>query len=760
MDLLASIISLTACLGLHARPAGAGECFDYATSPHWISSTRIDYPLKVAVQGNYAYVSTMDSALVVVDVDPITSPEIVARLELEHAAGDIELAGDILYLANDDAGLAVLDISNPSAPALLTRVDTPGAAFQVSLAGDYVYVADFSAGVQVIEVSNPAAPVIVANLAAPGFAYAVEARGTELLVGHGHGLMVADIANPLAPRVLGNLATHRILSVAWMESVACATAEEAGFLTIDVSVPQSPAILGRVPAPYDAYAGPVTVNGSTALVSMIWDGLWAIDCANPAAPKVGLDFGLGNKISCCTVAEGTLYAGDFPFALAILALGDEASVPNEGAAVRRHSGLFELSVTDTHAYLLEGGWIDVFDLRSSGAPILAASLPVSPLARDLAIHGGLAYLGLGSPGFVRGARAQDGQAWTPGGIEIVSIADLSAPESTNKVPLPQSVNELTIGPGNIIYALTEPFWPDPVSRLYSVDVADPAAPSILGSIDLPSSGSGAVYALGRLYVYGSELLVFDVSNPAHPQLTGHLDLGYRFDMEIGLPTASQAQGGPYAYLLGATDVAVVDLSAPDAPVLVGSAPALGQGGLAIHEDQLYAPLHGGFSFYDLTDADAPVLAGGAVDIEVLQLAVYPPTGDLLIATASSLERRPLACPQVSLPGRARDETVGRSVDAPGLRLTLGRAYPNPFRSGDSRMNFGYTLPRAGSVRLQIVDAAGRCVRRLVDATQTAGNQAVVWDGRNERGTGVASGVYFIRLESGGETRSERLLRLR
>jgi flagellar hook assembly protein FlgD len=50
--------------------------------------------------------------------------------------------------------------------------------------------------------------------------------------------------------------------------------------------------------------------------------------------------------------------------------------------------------------------------------------------------------------------------------------------------------------------------------------------------------------------------------------------------------------------------------------------------------------------------------------------------------------------------------------------------------------------------LEIYDLTGRLVRTLLSGEVAAGNHSVLWDGRNERGTSVGSGVYFYRLKLG------------
>ena len=81
-------------------------------------------------------------------------------------------------------------------------------------------------------------------------------------------------------------------------------------------------------------------------------------------------------------------------------------------------------------------------------------------------------------------------------------------------------------------------------------------------------------------------------------------------------------------------------------------------------------------------------------------------------------------------------------------------YPNPFNA-ETQMT--YALPVAGAVELAIYNVRGQRVRTLVQGVQAAGRYQIVWDGRNDTGAGLASGVYLSRLTSTQGVRVRRLL---
>ncbi len=88
---------------------------------------------------------------------------------------------------------------------------------------------------------------------------------------------------------------------------------------------------------------------------------------------------------------------------------------------------------------------------------------------------------------------------------------------------------------------------------------------------------------------------------------------------------------------------------------------------------------------------------------------------------------------------------------------LTRNVPNPF---NPVTNIGYLVPRAAVVTIRVHDVAGRLVRTLVDREVEAGRHAVRWDGTNERGEAVGSGVYLCSMEAGGFHASRKMLLLK
>lgn len=105
---------------------------------------------------------------------------------------------------------------------------------------------------------------------------------------------------------------------------------------------------------------------------------------------------------------------------------------------------------------------------------------------------------------------------------------------------------------------------------------------------------------------------------------------------------------------------------------------------------------------------------------------------------------------------ATDAPSGTSAAAPSV-LDLRLAGPNPTAA---TVGVEFSLPREGWTRLEVLDVAGRRVRDLVTGFRSGGRQRVDWDGRDDAGSPVAAGVYWIRLEHDGDTLRQKVVRLR
>ncbi len=140
-------------------------------------------------------------------------------------------------------------------------------------------------------------------------------------------------------------------------------------------------------------------------------------------------------------------------------------------------------------------------------------------------------------------------------------------------------------------------------------------------------------------------------------------------------------------------------------------------------------------------------------------------------TGDSLEVTDTNAPIELLPGEFRLYTNKRletpdvgpivSVDEPPpnvpFTFELSQNFPNPF---NPETTLAFSLPKPGKTTLTIYNVLGRKIRTLLNRTVAAGQHRVQWDGRDDSGREAASGLYLVRLRSGNQVASRKIVKLK
>ncbi|MCP4710076.1 MAG: T9SS type A sorting domain-containing protein, partial [Planctomycetes bacterium] len=92
-----------------------------------------------------------------------------------------------------------------------------------------------------------------------------------------------------------------------------------------------------------------------------------------------------------------------------------------------------------------------------------------------------------------------------------------------------------------------------------------------------------------------------------------------------------------------------------------------------------------------------------------------------------------------------------------FRDDLRQNYPNPFYQSTT---IAFSLAQDSPVSLEIYNPAGQSVRLLIDEPMSSGLHRLAWDGNNDQGQPVSSGIYFYQLQTGAHKLSKKLLLLR
>ncbi len=101
--------------------------------------------------------------------------------------------------------------------------------------------------------------------------------------------------------------------------------------------------------------------------------------------------------------------------------------------------------------------------------------------------------------------------------------------------------------------------------------------------------------------------------------------------------------------------------------------------------------------------------------------------------------------------------VSRQLDSTPLQFTLEQNYPNPF---NPTTVISFTVPQPARVRLDVLNLLGELVATLLDEEREAGQYQATWNGTNQEGNTVPSGMYFYKLRQGSSTLTRKMIFVR
>jgi len=572
----------------------------------------------LAVDGGTAWLG-IGRRLVGVDLADPRRPAYRTAVDIERITGIALRDGHAFVSARD--GLHVFDVRRPAAiyeVARLATRDPPDSWLSSTglvVAGRHAFMRISRPGgedVLVVDVSRPEAPVARGTIALERPYMALAATG-DLLIAAWSKIQVYSVADPDAPALVGEAdaagAVIRHLAVAGDRVFAggdIATQSLAVLLGVDLTDPRQPRGVanyrfgGRTPA---RRLTAIAADGSRVWVATQERDLWLMDMSRPAQPTIAHAARLDGRVDAIAVDGPRLWLTSFDGGLRGLDVSDPARPAPLGRYVEPplpddvvvRGGLAYVADNNTELFVLDVadparprtiGHLDVPVSPPSAQPT-ATPMGLSRLPRArLDVVGHLAAMTSGQPPF------------RPGMLRLCDVSDAAAPRPLATVATGGSAEVARL-------AGAFAFVADGVGGLRVYDVDEPTAPRVIATLGAIEIGtvSGLARKGDRLYLATSDgFLEVDVSLPSRPviaaRIDGHSlddvaivgDLAYAVGM-VDLPlggvpeprqTASpepQSTASPEPQSTAspppawsAPGLAVIDVSRPGAPVVLGRSP--------------------------------------------------------------------------------------------------------------------------------------------------------------------------------------------
>ncbi len=666
------------------------------------------------VDGNYLFIADGSDGLISLDIGDPAAPLLLDIQPTLDQARDVALQGNLAVLAIGTLGLQIIDVGDALTMVPRGDVDVPGYTTSVALNGDLAYLAQSNLGVAVVDIGDPDNPVFVRDLLTDDWARGVALAGDALAVADGDaGLTMLDLSVPDDPSWLGNLDTAgTVLDVTVAGDRAYLAAGSAGMIVVDITDPAAPVELGSFPTL--GTCRHVAVRGDSLYVAGGAGGLYLVDVSDPAHPvqleradTLGEAYHtslVGTVAWLCDGAEGVhSYVAD-PLGLdASRNKARSLDINPTGDSVSRarlvadydDSVKFELSVN--------GGvnWVEI-------APD-DTWLDFPTPGEDLRWRATLVQTGP-YPGPVLRSLAITFDLVLEG-AEIISIQDIPGDTGGQvRLVFHASVHD-TLGD------------PDPVDeysvyRRYALDKAYPP-----GSWDylltLPADAEQE-YA-----VVAATLADSSATDPAWTSFF----------------VRARTAGGLFYDSPVDSGYSVNNLQPPP-PTGFRALPQTG-GGYQLAWDPSPLADFSHFAIYRAADPDTPVQPGTLLTV----------TDDTGYFDATS-ETWYYQLTVVNLQGQESEAvTAVQPSGVPSAAEPWLGCHPNPF---NPITDIDFTLPEGGFTRLAVFDLRGRRIRLLQEGFLPGGKHHARWDGRNDRGREMPSGVYACRLSTGSGIRILKL----
>lgn len=691
--LLRAAVAVLALTWVCATAAKAVE-IDYGEHFHWCGGVKpVGHEEAVAVSGRYAALAEYQDGLAIVDVLDSTRPTVVSSLPFEGWITDVAIAGHYVYAVGVGVGLVIVDIADPAEPVIVANI--PVSATAVALYGAYAYVANGSPGLTVIDVSNPSAPRVVGAAVISGGATDVDVFGGYACVSDGQGaLKVVSVSNPAAPVIVGSVSLPQMAwGVAVRPGRVYVADHSSGVLIYSLADPAHPTLLGTVAVASPAFN--VTLDGSRAFIGC-GDGVICADVTNPQSPTT-LAYLQSGDVDGVVVQGNRAYVAVWGEGLVIADITSLIAAPMLGSVDTYFSPRAGDSIGNT-AYMCDDHSIYAVDLSQPQNPVL------------------------------------QGRVWGLSGVSCLAVH--------NTISGPRVVSERGV------FDFTDPWhphfeglFPDVAGDWVDIDIDGETAyvtgltavpglwlfnastGELLGSVSVGPAPSRLAIRGGLAFVITSSpagVTIVDVADPHAPFIRGSLTFG-------GVLTDVATVGDVLFVADNYSALHLVDVHDPSAPVLVKSFFLPPTGKVATVGECVYIATTCGVQVLNAADPLNPAWIGTICDARG---PVVPTTGVLAVwsgdtSIGSVPYQRQLPIANVTSEQRAR------------TRLDV---HPNPM-SASTRIVFS---SGERSRALNIYDVRGGLVRALPGGSRAASGETLEWDGRDDRGTPVASGTYFLR----------------
>lgn len=653
----------------------------------------------------------------------------------------LEIQDNFLYIATT-RDFVIVDISDPNNPSILGhwpwQASYPwyGTYEDVKVRGNYAYLTGDGPEhlLIILDITDPTNPLECGHWGTGELTYGwrLDVSGNYAYIGtsSNKNLYIVDVSDPYNPSLaaIWTMPNGCVSSIAVKDTIAFVVEYHWGLWAIDVSDPTNPIVLDSIRGDHDPNASDVKLLGNYAYLSTRYEGFRIIDISDPAnMVTVGITPGSWGYTEGIHPIENYVFATSSTEGIACWSTYNMAN-PQFCSQIEVLGEVYCLKVVGNYLYIgPRNGGIWVIDISDPANPSLVNYVEgIWGRYYSIAHQGNYLYI-LG--------------AW--GGLNILDISDPANPEVVIEDWGPNGFGSYGAIYVEGDYAYYNAGGTPAYGALRIVNISDPFNPHLVTQTDT------TVYYIAKykdnylVVTSQSGLHIFDISDTANPFIVGTCP-GDRYLCPVAIK-------GDIAFAGVSQHFQSIDISNVSNPVVLWEGPyGYVPKDISIKGNYAYCTSSGDLRVYDISDPSNLLLVdsllnlpsiriGGAGDGEIQGEYWYVGLdfcGVYILSTTIGIEEH----------------------SKRNLRSTAFlEVFPNPFRK---KIFIQYSVPKKSQIFLRIYNVAGEIIKELVADVKSPGLYRIHWDGKDDKGRNVASGIYFCKLKADNFSRIRKLLLLR
>lgn len=731
-------MTTTHAIGSRSQPSHKRTYVDFKLEP--ISQVHLSSYYQDLVVGEKQVYTVSDWGLEIFDLGDPSQPQMIGQLPTPGNAQGITINGETAYIADGAAGVTLIDVQRPDSPKFIKTIGDFEGVRRIKIANEKAYVIDINKGLQIYnlnELHNQPNPQPIGTLQTSGFALDVGIDGnTVYFSDNNQGFQILDFEFINIPAFAGIVDT---LAFDFEVVDGYAYVASGDMRIVDVRNRLKPKAISTIQTP--GIGASIKFRDGYVYLTDIQSGLHVIDVRNRQQPRtIAIQPTSGDTMGVdlfkSDVNKTFGYIADGSHGLQVIDL----SIPDRPQWLHRYDASGEaygMDILQTEegnqiAYIACGtAGLKIVEFESASDAVFRLRIPLMGTAVDVRVEKGHAYVAAGESGLI--------------------VIDLSNPDN------PRIVSHIRT---------TAPAWGIEVNEGYVfmcaddliiVDSREPMNSRVVTRRSMPGSAYriAIVDNLGYVAALNGGLQIFDIDNPANPRVIGsHESQGNATNVTVL---------GNRGYLLDTlAGVQILDLTNPRRPDPIAeyqtdALPIAAQ----IRGDHLYLLDQERVQIVDVRNRSL-------VSRPNFQAALRFPSDLAVIGdTVYVTDRHDLRVFKINeylFELSVEDPTVFRKPESvsktaiPPYTNRLGQNFPNPFNPDTW---IPYEIESGAYVTIQIFDNQGLLIRQLEAGHKNAGEyvtraNAAYWDGKNEVGESISSGIYFYQISAGDFIASRKM----